>query len=66
MKIKHFVCLIKKKIKYNVKAAHWIGHSQLISLDTDDFFKRAPVVDYIQAGVTGNIMKQSVSEKKKS
>ena len=32
-----------------------------MSLDTDDLFKRTPVVDDIQFSVTGNIMKQSVS-----
>ena len=31
--------------KDNVETAHCVGHSQLRSLDTDDFFKRTPVVD---------------------
>ena len=38
----HFVCLQIKCFKDNVKPAHWVGHSQLISLDTDDLFKRTP------------------------
>ena len=54
----------KKCFKYNVKPAHWVGHSQLISLDTDDLFKRTPFVDEKKANVTGNTMKQSVSGKK--
>ena len=42
----NFVCLLKKScLKDNVKPAHWVGHSQLRSLDTDDFFKRTPCVD---------------------
>ena len=32
-------------LKDNVKPAHWVGHSQLRSLDTDNFFKITPVVD---------------------
>ena len=31
--------------KDNVKTAHWVGHSQLRSLDTDDLFKITPGVD---------------------
>ena len=45
-----------------VRTAHWVGNSQLISLDTDDLFKRTPDVDEKQASVTGNTMKQSVSQ----
>ena len=41
-------------MKHNNKTAHWVGHSQLIFLDTDDLFKKKPFVDEIQAGVTGN------------
>ena len=47
--------------KDNVKPAHWVGHSQLISLDTDNSFKITPDVDEKQATVTGNTVKQSVS-----
>ena len=47
-----------KIIKNNGKTAHWVGHSQLRSLDTDDLFKRTPVVDEIKANVAGNKMKQ--------
>ena len=57
----NFVCL-----KYNIKNAHWVGKSELISLDIDDFFKRTPFVDGIQASVTGNTIKQSASERKES
>ena len=32
-------------LKDNVKTAHWVGHYQLISLDTDDLFKITPAVD---------------------
>ena len=60
----HFVCLLNKCFIDNVKTAHWVGHSQLKSLDTDYFFKTTPVVDDIQASVTGNTMKQSASEKR--
>ena len=52
----HFVCLLKK-VKDNVKTAHWVGHSQLRSLDTYDLFKITPVADKKQASVTGNTMK---------
>ena len=47
----HFVCLLKECFINNVKAVDWVGHSQLRSLDTDDFFKRKPVVDVIQNGL---------------
>ena len=57
----NFVCLLKEKLKDNVKPADWVGHSQLISLDTYDLFKRTPNVDEKQASVTGNTIKQSVS-----
>ena len=48
-------------LKDNVKNAHWVVHSQWISLDTYDFFKRTPVVDERKASVNGNTTKQSVS-----
>ena len=48
-------------LKDNFKVAHWVGYSQLRSLDTDDFLKITPVVDEKQTNVTGNTMKQSVS-----
>ena len=51
--------------KDNVKTAHWVGQSQLGPLDTYYFCERTPVVDDIQASVTGNKMKKSVSEGKK-
>ena len=60
----HFVCLLEKIFKDNVKTAHWVGHSQLIPLDKYDLFKRTPVVNEKQASVTGSTMKQSVYEKK--
>ena len=42
----HLMCLLKNIcFKDKVKPVHWVGHSQLRSLDTDDFFKRTPVVD---------------------
>ena len=50
-----------KCFKDNVKPAHWVGHSQLRSLNADGFFKIKPVVDEKNASVTGNKMKQSVS-----
>ena len=49
------------KNPFCVSSAHWVGHSQLIYLDTDDLFKITPGADEKQAGVTGNTMKQSVS-----
>ena len=30
--------------KDNVKTAHWVGHSQLRYLDTDDLFKKIPLL----------------------
>ena len=51
----------KNRFKDNVKTAHWVGHLQLRSLDTDNFIKTTPCVDDIQATVTGNTMKKSVS-----
>ena len=59
----HFVCIKKKLFKDNNKPAHWVGHSQSISLDTDDFFKRAQKFDENQTIVTGNTVKLSVSGK---
>ena len=47
-----------------VLPAHWVGHSQLISLYKDDFFKRTPGVDEKQAIITGNTAKQLVSGRK--
>ena len=61
----HFVCLLKNVFKDNVKTAYWVGHSQLRYLDTDDFFKRTPVVYGKHASITVNTMKQSVSGKKR-
>ena len=62
MKEKSILCVfLKICFKNNVKPAHWVGHSQLRFLDTNEFFKRTPVVDEKQASVTVNIVKQSVS-----
>ena len=55
---------MSSKINYfkdNIKNAHWVGHSQCISLDTDDFFKMTTVVDGKKDSVTENTIKQSVS-----
>ena len=46
--------------KDNVKTAHWVGHLQLRSIDTEYLFKRTPAVDEKQASVTVNTMKHSV------
>ena len=62
----HSVCLLKNCFKYNGKYAHWDSNLQLKYLETDNFFKRTPVVDKIQSSVTGNTMKQSADEKKES
>ena len=35
---KSFCVSSNKKIKDNVKTVHWVGNSQLRSLDTDDLF----------------------------
>ena len=43
--------------KHNIKPAHWVGHSQLRSLDTDNFFRRTPKFDEKEASVTGNTVK---------
>ena len=60
----HSVCLLKNNcFKDIVKPAHWVGHSQLRSLDSDDFFKTTPGVDEKKASVTGNTLKKSVHEK---
>ena len=62
MKEKFILCVFKTNCsKNNVKPAHWVGHLQLRSLDTDYFFKRTPVVDEKQASVTVNTVKLSVS-----
>ena len=44
---KNLFCVSSKKIcfKDDVKSAHWVDQLQWKSLDTDDFFKRTPVVD---------------------
>ena len=52
---------IQKKIKGNVRNVHWVGHTQLRSLEPDYFFIVKPAVDEKQASVTRNIIKQSVS-----
>ena len=54
-----FVSSKENDFKDNVKNTNWVGHSQLISLDIYNFFERKPVVDDIQASVTGNTMNQS-------
>ena len=41
----NFVCLFINRFKYNNKPAHWVVHSQLRSLDTDDFLRKTPGVD---------------------
>ena len=41
----HFMCLLKKRFKDNVRNAYWVGHSKFRSLYTDDFFKKTRVVD---------------------
>ena len=56
----HFVCLKKECLKDKVKPAHWVGQSKIISLDTDDLFKRTPNFDEKQAIVTVNTVKLSV------
>ena len=63
---KNSFCLSSKNsfLKDKVKTAYWVGQWQLISLGTQDFFKRTPVFYDIQASVTVNTMKQSVFEKK--
>ena len=51
------MCLLNIVFKDNVKPAHWVGHSQLRSLDTDNFFRRTPKFDEKEASVTGNTVK---------
>ena len=57
-------CVFITFLKDNVITAHWVGHSKLRSLDTDNFHKRTPVVDEKEDTVTVNTMKQSVSGEK--
>ena len=56
MKEKNPFCVSSKIncFKYNVKPAHWVGHSKLRSLDTDNLFKRTPKFYENQASITGN------------
>ena len=50
-----FLCVFKKiRFKHNDKPAHWVGHSTLISLDINDFFKRTPKFYENQSSITGN------------
>ena len=60
---KNLFCVSSKNncFENNGKTSHWVAHSQLRSLDTDDFFKMKLFVDDIQASVTRNTTKQSVS-----
>ena len=53
---KNQFCVSSKNIcfKDNNKPAHWFGHSKLISLDIDKFFKITQKFDWKQASVTGN------------
>ena len=60
------MCLLKKCFKDNVKPAHWVGHSQIISLDKDDFSRRTPKFDVKQASLTVNTVKNSVLAGKES
>ena len=57
-------CVFITFLKDNVITAHWVDHSKLRSLDTDNFLKRTPVVDEKEDTVTVNTMKQSVSGEK--
>ena len=43
----------------NNNTAHWVSHSKLKPLDTDDTFKRKNVIDGIQASLTGTTIEQS-------
>ena len=51
-------------MKDHNKTAHWVGHSKLKPLDTDDFFKRKWFLDDVQASSTGTTFKQSASGRK--
>ena len=66
MNEKSILCVFWFKKKEKVKTAHWVGHSQLRSLDTDNFFKITPGVEVKQVSVTVDKMKQSVSGVKKN
>ena len=63
LKKTHFLCPLFFCLKDNIKTAHWVGQSQLRLLDTNDFFKRTPVVDEIQYSVNGNAIEKSASGK---
>ena len=52
------MCVFRKSFKDNVKPAHWVGHSKLRSLDTDNIFKITPKFDENQDNVTENIEKE--------
>ena len=55
MKEKSIFCVFKKICFKDInKPAHWVGQSELISLDVDDLFKRTPKFDENQASVTMN------------
>ena len=60
------VSSVNKYFKDDVKNAHWIGHSILKSLYTDDLFKRTPDVDCIHAIVTDYTIKHPDSVKSES
>ena len=60
----HFLCLLEQCLKDNNKTAHWVGHSQLKFLDTDDFSRVTPVVDDIQDIITDNKIDLSTSVRK--
>ena len=49
-------CVSSKKycFKDNIKPAHWVGYSTLISLDKYDLFKRTRKLGENHASVTGN------------
>ena len=50
--------------KDNNKPAHWVGHSKLISLDIDEFFKITPKFDEKEAIVTGTTEEEKNTAKK--
>ena len=54
-KKKSILCVFKNiYFKDNNKPAHWVGHSELKSLDMNDLFNRTPQFYENQVSVTGN------------
>ena len=45
-------------LKYHDKTSHWVGHSKLIPLDLEDFYKRKIIINGVEAILPGTKIEQ--------